>query len=119
MPRAKKFTIVRVVDGKVEANTYENDGAARDALAHIEPAREDEAPNAPAPLVFIGEPVPFVVNRTPTVTLGEPRGRKPRAAKAERKPRAAKKGTTVQPEFFQEPTNGAAATPTTTTPVQE
>lgn len=106
MARApKKFTIVRSVNGGLEISTYENAEAVRSALAHVEGvdggAEGDGAPLA----VFSGEPMPFTIKRTPTVTLGNPRGRKPRSSSG--KPRARKpKATAVGEEFFSGEANG-------------
>lgn len=110
MPRAKKYTLAYGNElGGVDVDTYETADALRDALAHW----EDKA----TPLVFVGEPVSFQIDRTPRVIIGAAKARKPRAKKGEgARPRKAK-GTTVTGDFFDKPGNGAAATPPTPAPV--
>lgn len=62
---------------KLIINTYANADSLRDALAH--------APDDVEVLAFVGEPVPFSVDISPRVTLGEKKERKPRAKKQKAK----------------------------------
>lgn len=82
MGRKKKtFTIVSVEGGDialVSAN-YETLEAVSDAIAHREPDQGQV-------LIFEGEPIPYAVNTKPTVTIGAPRVRAKRTAKAKKTP---------------------------------
>lgn len=79
MSRKKKtFTIVSVEENITLVSTnYETIEAVSDAIAHREPGQGQV-------LIFEGEPIPYAVNTRPTVTIGAPRVRAKRTAKAKK-----------------------------------
>jgi hypothetical protein len=82
--KAKMYTLVFADGGDLDYLTFNNEEDLRQAI--VDRSGNTSSGNTrsdnPEPnlLVFVGDPVVFNINRNPTVTIGEPKKRKPRSA---------------------------------------